>query len=251
MVLLRARLPLYTRVARAIHCRGHGTCGTCAVRVEGPVSEPTAAELRRLRFPPHQPEAGLRLACQMHRAGRLTVTKYEGLFGQHTDSPSEPSAGSLAALGYPTSPRLPGNRRGPWAPRRRRARRAPASRRGSGCAPSRARRARSSRATSRSTSSVSMSRWTARSAFATRWSSTYGPALAADPAAQRHVARPLLRNRLLPERLGSRTPRRARNRRRRSRSPRSSEPAAMHGVLQHAGCARRPGPQPARPRPAL
>ena len=29
VVLLRARLPLYTRVARAIHCRGHGTCGTC------------------------------------------------------------------------------------------------------------------------------------------------------------------------------------------------------------------------------
>jgi len=45
MVLLRARLPLYTRVARAIHCRGSGACGTCAVRVEGPVSEPTPAEL--------------------------------------------------------------------------------------------------------------------------------------------------------------------------------------------------------------
>ena len=42
VVLLRARLPLYTRVARAIHCRGHGACGTCAVRIEGPVSAPTA-----------------------------------------------------------------------------------------------------------------------------------------------------------------------------------------------------------------
>jgi len=84
VVLLRARLPLYTRVARAIHCRGHGTCGTCAVRVEGLVSDPTATELRRLRFPPHHPEAGLRLACQTTVLGDVTVIKYEGLFGQHT-----------------------------------------------------------------------------------------------------------------------------------------------------------------------
>jgi ferredoxin len=85
VVLLRARLPLYTRVARAIHCRGNGACGTCAVRVEGPVSEPTAIELRRLRMPPHHPEAGLRLACQTTVLGDVTVVKYDGLFGQHTD----------------------------------------------------------------------------------------------------------------------------------------------------------------------
>ena len=84
VVLLRARLPLYTRVARAIHCRGHGTCGTCAVRVTGSVSEPTATELRRLRLPPHDPVAGLRLACQTTVLGDVTVTKYEGLFGHHT-----------------------------------------------------------------------------------------------------------------------------------------------------------------------
>ena len=82
VVLLRARLPLYTRVARAVHCRGHGTCGTCAVRVVGPVSEPTPAERRRLRLPPHDPESGLRLACQCNVLGDITVTKYEGLFGQ-------------------------------------------------------------------------------------------------------------------------------------------------------------------------
>lgn len=82
VVLLRARLPLYTRVARAIHCRGHGTCGTCAVRVDGAVSDPTAAELRRLRLPPHHPEAGLRLACQISVLGDVTVVKHEGLFGQ-------------------------------------------------------------------------------------------------------------------------------------------------------------------------
>ena len=90
VVLLRARLPLYTRVARAIHCRGHGTCGTCAVRIEGPVSAPTAAEQRRMRFPPHQPDAGLRLACQCSVLGDLIVTKYEGLWGQHVDAGGEP-----------------------------------------------------------------------------------------------------------------------------------------------------------------
>jgi ferredoxin len=86
VVLLHARLPLYTRVARAIHCRGNGACGTCAVRVEGPVSEPTAVELRRLRMPPHRLEAGLRLACQTNVLGDITVIKYDGLFGQHTET---------------------------------------------------------------------------------------------------------------------------------------------------------------------
>ena len=85
MVLLRARLPLYTKVARALHCRGHGTCGTCAVHIEGAASEPTAAELRRLRLPPHKPESGLRLACQVNVLGDLEVTKHDGLWGQHTD----------------------------------------------------------------------------------------------------------------------------------------------------------------------
>lgn len=81
-VLMRARLPLYNRAARALHCRGFGTCGTCAVRVEGPVSAPTAAERLRLRLPPHGPGSGLRLACQVQVLGDLRVTKYEGLWGQ-------------------------------------------------------------------------------------------------------------------------------------------------------------------------
>jgi ferredoxin len=85
-VLLRARLPLYHRVARAVHCRGRGTCGTCAVRIEGEVSEPTAAERARLSLPPHNQESGLRLACQCNVLGDLTVTKYQGLFGQHDEA---------------------------------------------------------------------------------------------------------------------------------------------------------------------
>lgn len=79
--LLRAGLPLYNGAARAIHCRGLGTCGTCAVRVEGPVSETTAVERWRLGFPPHDRASGLRLACQVRVLGDLLVTKYDGLWG--------------------------------------------------------------------------------------------------------------------------------------------------------------------------
>ncbi|MCZ6783532.1 MAG: 2Fe-2S iron-sulfur cluster-binding protein [Proteobacteria bacterium] len=82
LVLLRARLPLYNGAARALHCRGLGTCGTCAVKIEGPVNEPTQIERLRLGFPPHDREKGLRLACQCSVLGDLVITKYEGLFGQ-------------------------------------------------------------------------------------------------------------------------------------------------------------------------
>jgi len=88
VVLLRARLPLYTLVARAVHCRGNGACGTCAVRVQGPVSPPTPAELRRLALPPHHLESGLRLACQCSVLGDIEVTKYQGLFGQGSEPAS-------------------------------------------------------------------------------------------------------------------------------------------------------------------
>jgi ferredoxin len=85
MILLRARLPLYHNVAKALHCRGFGSCVTCAVRIEGAVSEPTPAELRRLSFPPHNRASGLRLACQVAVLGDVKVTKYAGLFGQRSD----------------------------------------------------------------------------------------------------------------------------------------------------------------------
>jgi ferredoxin len=90
VVLLRARLPLYTRVAEAIHCRGRGVCGTCAVTVEGPVSPPTPTELRRLRMPPHHEGSGLRLACQCSVLGDVEVTKHPGLFGQQTERDVKP-----------------------------------------------------------------------------------------------------------------------------------------------------------------
>ena len=82
MVLTRARLPLYNSAASALNCRGRGTCGTCAVRIEGEVSEPKGIEKMRLSVPPHSRESGLRLACQTKVLGDLEVTKYEGFFGQ-------------------------------------------------------------------------------------------------------------------------------------------------------------------------
>jgi ferredoxin len=86
MVLVRARLPLYNDAAQGLNCRGRGVCGTCAVRIEGPVSEPTAAERLRLRLPPHDVDSGLRLACQVSVKGDLVVTKQGGLFGTRRGS---------------------------------------------------------------------------------------------------------------------------------------------------------------------
>jgi ferredoxin len=90
-VLLRARVPLYNGVARALNCRGFGTCGTCAVRVEGAVSELSAVERVRLTLPPHQVEKGLRLACQCTVLGDVSVTKYAGVWGQQ-DEPAAKSS---------------------------------------------------------------------------------------------------------------------------------------------------------------
>lgn len=94
MVLLRARLPLYNGAARAIHCRGMGTCGTCAVRIEGEVSPPSRIEKLRLGFPPHERGSGLRLACQCSVLGDLVVTKYPGLWGhRQADGGEDPASG--------------------------------------------------------------------------------------------------------------------------------------------------------------
>jgi len=95
-VLLRARLPLYNGVARAIHCRGFGTCGTCAVQVDGAVSEPTAIERARLSLPPHERASGLRLACQCRVLGDLSVAEHAGLWGQHEAKLHGPGQGRLA-----------------------------------------------------------------------------------------------------------------------------------------------------------
>jgi len=88
-VLLDADESPHNGRADALNCRGHGTCGTCAVEVEGETSERDAAERRRLSLPPHDPDDGLRLSCQTRVEGDLTVRKYPGFWGQHTDREPE------------------------------------------------------------------------------------------------------------------------------------------------------------------
>ena len=84
-VLMEKSLPLYNGVAALIHCRGMGTCGTCAVSVEGEVSPMTKIEHWRLGFPPHKrSEASannLRLACQYKVLGDLKLKKLRGMWG--------------------------------------------------------------------------------------------------------------------------------------------------------------------------
>ena len=87
-VLLDAKLPLYNGIAGAIHCRGLGTCGTCSVEIEGPVSEKTKVETWRLGFPPHRSESGLRLACQCKVLGDLKIAKHSGMWGNQIENES-------------------------------------------------------------------------------------------------------------------------------------------------------------------
>jgi Ferredoxin len=81
-VLREAGLTPHNGRADTLNCRGHGTCGTCAVAVDGEVGEMTDGERRRLSLPPHSVDDDLRLACQTRVEGDLSVTKYGGFFGQ-------------------------------------------------------------------------------------------------------------------------------------------------------------------------
>ena len=84
-VLMDAKLPLYNGIAAAIHCRGLGTCGTCAIEIEGAVSEMTKVEEWRLGIPPHRSGSGLRLACQCKVLGDLTIKKHSGMWGNQVE----------------------------------------------------------------------------------------------------------------------------------------------------------------------
>lgn len=81
-VLQDAGYSVYNGRSERFNRRGVGSCGTCAVAVEGPVSDPTRRERLRLHVPPHDPENGLRLACQTRVEGDVTVTKGSGFWGQ-------------------------------------------------------------------------------------------------------------------------------------------------------------------------
>lgn len=83
--LKEAGLSPHNGQSRWFNCKGFGSCGTCAVKIEGMVHEKTAMERWRLNFPPHTSESGLRLACQVRVESDLVVEKYEGFWGQHTE----------------------------------------------------------------------------------------------------------------------------------------------------------------------
>jgi ferredoxin len=89
--LLDAGLSPHNGASDYLNCRGHATCGTCAVEVSGEVSEMRDDERRRLSFPPHDEDSGLRLACQTRVQGDVEVVKHPGFWGQnvqHDESPT-------------------------------------------------------------------------------------------------------------------------------------------------------------------
>lgn len=81
-VLLRSGLTPHNGQAKWLNCKGMGTCGTCAVAIEGAITPPTKIENWRLGFPPHQRNSGLRLACQVRCKGNVVVTKHPGFWGE-------------------------------------------------------------------------------------------------------------------------------------------------------------------------
>ncbi|NEQ08435.1 MAG: (2Fe-2S)-binding protein [Moorea sp. SIO4E2] len=81
-VLLEHGVALYNGNAKVINCRGLGSCGTCAVEIDGEVSEPNWKDKARRSLPPHSPTANRRLACQTKVLGDVCVTKYDGFWGQ-------------------------------------------------------------------------------------------------------------------------------------------------------------------------
>lgn len=85
-VLLKNDIAVYNGKAAIVNCHGLGTCGTCAVEVEGEVSEPSWREKARLSLPPHSPTSNRRLSCQTQVLGDIQVTKYDGLWGQGSDT---------------------------------------------------------------------------------------------------------------------------------------------------------------------
>jgi ferredoxin len=81
-LLLDHKITLYNGKAQIINCRGIGSCGTCAVAIEGDVSSLNWKARTRLSLPPHSLAKNLHLACQTKVLGDISVTKYSGFWGQ-------------------------------------------------------------------------------------------------------------------------------------------------------------------------
>jgi ferredoxin len=84
-VLMDNGVDLYNGNAKFINCMGIGTCGTCAVQIEGEVSAANWKDIARRSLPPHQRSRNLRLACQTEVLGDITVTKFTAFWGQGID----------------------------------------------------------------------------------------------------------------------------------------------------------------------
>jgi ferredoxin len=84
-VLLKHGVDLHNGGSQVINCRGIGSCGTCAVKVEGEVSAANWRDRTRRSFPPHSPTSDLRLACQTQVLGDVKVTKFDGFWGQGSE----------------------------------------------------------------------------------------------------------------------------------------------------------------------
>ena len=89
-VLLKNGIDLYNGNAKIINCHALGTCGTCAVTIEGEVSEPQWREKARLGLPPHSSASNRRLSCQTKVLGDIKVTKYDGFWGQGSETVWKP-----------------------------------------------------------------------------------------------------------------------------------------------------------------
>ncbi|MBW4637804.1 MAG: (2Fe-2S)-binding protein [Gloeocapsa sp. UFS-A4-WI-NPMV-4B04] len=81
-VLLENGIDLYNGGSTVINCRGIGTCGTCAVEIVGEISQANWRDQTRRLLPPHSPTRNLRLACQTQVLGDISVTKFDGFWGQ-------------------------------------------------------------------------------------------------------------------------------------------------------------------------
>lgn len=80
--LIKAGVALHNDQAQLINCRGIGSCGTCAVEIQGEVSPANWRDRTRRSLPPHDSARPLRLACQTQVWGDCQVTKYDGFWGQ-------------------------------------------------------------------------------------------------------------------------------------------------------------------------
>lgn len=83
--LLEAGLSPHNGKSNYLNCGGRAICGTCAVEIEGETDGMGEDERQRLSKWPHDLDSGLRLACQTHVEGDLTVRKHGGFWGQDVD----------------------------------------------------------------------------------------------------------------------------------------------------------------------